>query len=973
MIREVQHKQWKDFFVSIILPTLVAIILTVGAIYMIIIPTFEDTFFQSKKDMIKELTHSAYSILQKYHQEETSGILSAEEAKNRALSEISALRYGDDNNDYFWVTDMEPKMLMHPFFKDLIGKNLSDYQDYNGKAFFLEIRNKLRTQQEAFINYTWFAKDNTQRIVPKLSYVQKFDPWHWTIGTGVYLDDVHRKTAKITHHLSLMTFGTACVIAMLLLYITQQSLKIEKKRREAEFGLRKSGEKYKALVEAANDGTMIYLDKHFNFANQTMIRMLGYSTEELEKLSLEDIFPGGSQEDSGYKKIKRAIEEKQSQIQFETFLQTKNEDILNVVLTVSTIKIMDQNAYVMIAKDIQSQKKIVEELGASKEKFRFLTNHLNVGVFRTRFGNKCRFIEANEAAMKIFGFSDESEMLKSAVTDIFENADDKTNLRDTLLKDGRVKNKILPLQKDKDSNPIVSISMVMVKDKNGTPIHCDGIIEDITEQKKTEENRENLIIELQTSLLYLNQPIKHALKDFTTCDMDTTIAVAARTMVKEKSSSILVQSHSGDMIGIITDQALKERVTATGLSLDTPVYEIMSSPLIYIEDTALIFEAVLIMQEKRIKHLVVKDTTGSTVGVIANDELLQVHRYSTGFMIQEIHKAEAVEDIVSSQDRMPRLVKALTDSGAHAKNITRIITSVSDSIAEKLIGFAIEELGEPPVKFAFMSLGSEGRGEQTLVTDQDNAIIYEDVPEELEEFTRDYFRQLGTKVCTWLDQAGYSFCTGEVMAMNPKWCQPLSQWKRYFSSWTTEAKPQDLLELNIFFDFRALYGEKQFTDDLRTHLQEMLETKKGFLPVMAQNSLLFKPPVDFFGNISLESGGEHDHTFSIKVAMAPIVSFARIYSIRHGLANTNTLERLDRLLEKHIINQATHDEMIDAYNYLMQMRFKHQIKLISDGLEPNNFIDPDQLSYMEKSMLKKTFSQISGFQKKLSYDFTGVS
>ncbi len=352
--------------------------------------------------------------------------------------------------------------------------------------------------------------------------------------------------------------------------------------------------------------------------------------------------------------------------------------------------------------------------------------------------------------------------------------------------------------------------------------------------------------------------------------------------------------------------------------------------------------------------------------VISNEELLDVHRYSANFMIEQIRTSSSVEAIVQSHYRLPRIIKALNDSGAHARNITRIITTISDTVLEKLVDRAIEEIGEPPVRFAFISVGSEGRGEQTLVTDQDNAIIFEDVDESMAAEVHDYFHRFATMICTWLDEVGYQFCKGGIMAMTPKWCQPISVWKSYFTGWIGKSTPEDLMEVAIFFDFRCLYGDQRFTSELHEHIRSRAQNQKAFLYQMAQNTLLFKVPLDFFGNLSVESGGEHADTFNIKHVIAQIVGFARIYAIFYGLEITNTLQRINRLLETDVLKPDVHQEIVESYNYLMQLRFRHQIKRIDEGLEPDNQVHIKEISHMEKELLEKILANINLLRKRLS-------
>ncbi len=974
MLKKRRKQSWGNFFVRIILPTLLAITLSIGAIYLVLIPAFERNFLDNKRVMIQELTTVAWSVLELYESEERAGFLTRREAQAKAIFEIQHLRYGDSHQDYFWITDLQPLMVMHPYSPELNGTDVSQYMDSSGKRVFFEMKELADEKGSGFLDYFWYAKYETLTNVSKLSYVKKFSPWGWIVGTGIFLEDVQEKIKLITNRLISMTLGFIAVLAFLLLYVNHQSLIIERRRREVEDKLMLSMEKYKKLAEASIDPMMMIFDDKCIYSNKSMWALVGYSSEEMELLNPFALFPETVEAKiSGQSFLQSSLEGEITEEEFPGLLQKKDGEGIDVLLRFSKMSLGESSAVVMVAKDASRKKQIEEQLESSRDKYNTLSNQLNIGIIRTRPTADFEIIEANPATTRLVCARSEEDLLGTALLSWFEEGLREEELEEKLIGKGCVKDQAFMRKQSGKTSRVFSLSMVLTRDGKGQPLYCDCLLEDISEQKKREQDRENLIVELQTSLLFLNQPIKHVLHDFVVCDLDTTVGRTAQIMSKSHLSAILVQSESGKMVGIVTDMALRERVMAENLSYDTPVYQIMSSPLIYIEDSALIFEAALMMQEKGIKHLVVRNGNNKVTSVITNEELLHVHRYSTAFLINEIKDAENVDEIFATRERTPRIVKALTDSGAHARNITRIITTISDTILEKLVDFAIEELGEPPVSFAFVSLGSEGRGEQTLVTDQDNAIIFEDVDEEKLEAVQAYFNSFGTKVCTWLDSAGYDFCKGNIMAMNPEWCQPLEKWKEYFTNWVMASEPQDLLEVNIFFDFRCLYGEKDFTDQLREHITQIAMKRAVFFQHLAKNILIFKPPVDFFGNIAVESGGDHANSFDIKFVIAAIVGFARVYAVKNGLESTNTLQRVDTLLERNIINTATHAEIVGAYNYLMQMRFRHQVTLINEGLAPDNFINLDELSHMEKMMLKKTFSQVSSFQKQLSYDSSGVA
>ena len=241
-----------------------------------------------------------------------------------------------------------------------------------------------------------------------------------------------------------------------------------------------------------------------------------------------------------------------------------------------------------------------------------------------------------------------------------------------------------------------------------------------------------------------------------------------------------------------------------------------------------------------------------------------------------------------------------------------------------------------------------------------------------EKAAREYFSNLGLIVCTWLDEAGFDLCKGDVMAQNQKWCQPLSVWKKYFKSWIFTADPEDLLRASIFFDFHRAYGDKEMVRELRRFLFSSLKGWPGFFRHLAENALHVKPPLNLFRNIAVESKGPHRKEFDIKKATLPIVDIARIYALKHGIAETNTQERLRRLHQKKVLSLSDYLEIDKAYDLLMHLRFTHQVAtVIQDRKKPDNYISPGKLSRIEVTMLKEAFKCIENFQAKLRFEFIG--
>jgi len=395
----------------------------------------------------------------------------------------------------------------------------------------------------------------------------------------------------------------------------------------------------------------------------------------------------------------------------------------------------------------------------------------------------------------------------------------------------------------------------------------------------------------------------------------------------------------------------------------------MSSPLSKIPENALIYEALVRMEEKGVRHLAVEDRDGNIVSVVDNKSLIQFQRYGAIVLAREISRAANPEEVAHHAGRTPPLVKTLLDSSARPRHVTNMLASICDSTTERLVQLSIEALGKPPVPFAFIAMGSQGRQEQTLVTDQDNGIIFAPTTDPSAET---YFRNLGQRVCEGLARAGYPLCRGGVMASQPRWCRSLPDWIYGFSEWIRKSEPQEIIDLSIFFDFRTVYGEADLTHELRRAIQTAMSEESACVHHLAQNALAFKPPFRLLGNIYLGGGAtERTGEINIKDAMMPMVCFARLYALRHKVNQTHTLERIEALTERGIILPASRDEIIAAYDFLMQLRLQNQIAAIQGGHVPTNLIHPGRLGYIQQELLKQAFAQTAAVQKKISYDYLG--
>jgi signal transduction histidine kinase/ActR/RegA family two-component response regulator len=284
------------FFMRILLPTILTICLFVVTLFCILIPTFERSILERKREMIRDLTQTACSLLAELEALEQSGKLTRIQAQQQAIDRIQFLRYGEELKDYFWITDMEPRMLVHPYRPELNGTLVAEYEDPAGKKLFSEFVAVVRHSGEGYVDYMWQWKDDENRIVPKLSFVMGFQPWGWIVGTGIYIEDVKDEIATITRRLLLLSVGITVAMTFLLLFISWQSLAIEKHRQSAEKALRESEEKFRHIFLACPMGMYLYrLDDNDRLilvdANAQADTMTGVANQEKIGLPIEEAFP----------------------------------------------------------------------------------------------------------------------------------------------------------------------------------------------------------------------------------------------------------------------------------------------------------------------------------------------------------------------------------------------------------------------------------------------------------------------------------------------------------------------------------------------------------------------------------------------------------------------------------------------------------------------------------------------------------
>ena len=442
---------------------------------------------------------------------------------------------------------------------------------------------------------------------------------------------------------------------------------------------------------------------------------------------------------------------------------------------------------------------------------------------------------------------------------------------------------------------------------------------------------------------------------------ETSIYEAARIMTDNRVSSLIVMEGE-QLAGMVTDRDMRSRCIAAGLPRESAVGKIMTKRVHTTQADTLGFQALIAMTRLNVHHLPVLDDR-RVVGVVSTSDLLRFQSANAIYLVGDVYRAECLDTLIQISAKIPELQVHLVTGGATADQVGQAISAVTDAISTRLLQLAEEELGPPPVPYAWMAAGSQARREQSSHSDQDNALLIADhaKPEDDE-----YFAALANIVNDGLDACGYEYCPGEVMARNSKWRQQLRIWRKYFTNWIERPEPMALMLASVFFDLRPLHDPEGLFGELNEHVLEHSRANRIFIAYMAANALKHRPPLGFFRNFVLISGGEHNHTLDIKHrGTVPVVDLARVNALAAGIPQINTIERLEAGAQVQALSRDGAANLIDALELIGTLRMQHQVRQIREGKRADNYLSPDELSSPERGHLKDAFSLINTMQESL--------
>lgn len=458
---------------------------------------------------------------------------------------------------------------------------------------------------------------------------------------------------------------------------------------------------------------------------------------------------------------------------------------------------------------------------------------------------------------------------------------------------------------------------------------------------------------LQVSDLMAKKPV--------VCSPENSVTEVAALMRDKVISSVMVMDEN-HLAGILTVNDLTNKVLAEGLTGDIPVTRIMTPEPMTIAPDALGLDALIMLADHRINHLPVA-SRGRIVGMVSRSDLIRHQATTASHMIADIVRAGDAAEMALVMKRVPALLTQLVSAGTRHTAITRRITDITDAVTRRLLILAEEKLGPPPVPYLWLACGSQGRQEQTGVSDQDNCLILDDA---FEAGHDTYFAELAQFVSDGLNTCGFVYCPGDMMATNPRWRQPRRVWRNYFAGWIREPDNEAQMLASVMFDLRPIGGKTALFDDLQQEVLSLARANSIFVAHMVSNSLKHTPPLSLFRGFALIRSGEHKNSVDLKHSgVVPVVDLGRVYALQGALEETNTRDRLEAARDLKIISESGARDLIDAYDLIAELRLRHQAEQIRKDQKPDNFLLPGQLSELERNHLRDAFMLVKMMQSVL--------
>jgi len=440
---------------------------------------------------------------------------------------------------------------------------------------------------------------------------------------------------------------------------------------------------------------------------------------------------------------------------------------------------------------------------------------------------------------------------------------------------------------------------------------------------------------------------------------------AAQLMQKHHISCLPVVADEA-LVGLVTEANFVGRVVAEDRRGNLPVREVMTAEPLCVNPQQSMLDVLTLMTRHRIAHMpVCARNEKQLLGIVTQTDVIR-HQIATSiFMVGDIARmpsSAAIKDVVTE---LPRLLVSLLAHGNSAFETGRVMSSITGAVTRRLLELAEADLGVAPIPYVWLACGSQGRQEQTGSTDQDNCLILDDTYDEAQHSA--YFERLSEFVCDGLNECGYIYCPGDMMASNSRWRQPLAIWQSYFAQWIKRPGNEAQMLASVMFDLRPIAGEGSLYESLRDNSLAMAKSNSIFVAYMSTNCLAHPPPLGWFGKIKVHSEGIAQGKIDIKHdVVVPIVDLARLHALSSGLSAVNTVERLQSANESSVISPSGRANLLEAYESVSLLRLTHQASQIKRSIPADNLIDPKMLNSIQRDRLRRALQTIKDIQQAIS-------
>ncbi|MFN3977322.1 putative nucleotidyltransferase substrate binding domain-containing protein [Sulfurihydrogenibium azorense] len=437
-------------------------------------------------------------------------------------------------------------------------------------------------------------------------------------------------------------------------------------------------------------------------------------------------------------------------------------------------------------------------------------------------------------------------------------------------------------------------------------------------------------------------------------ESSSSIYEAVKKMTEEKALSIIVKYP--DTYGIVTDSDLRKKVILSKKNVEDPIGDIANKNIISVNPDTFLFDAIITMIKHNIKRVVIKDENNQIIGVLNEVDILTQYSNQPQFLALQVERAKSVEELKVISDSMINTVKLLHKEGIRTRHIMKFVSEINEKIFKKLFSLLADESIRENT--CLIVMGSEGRQEQILKTDQDNGLILSDNfefdKEVLENFSKNFIEALKT--------LGYPECKGNVMLTNPQWRKTLKEFKESIFEYINNITPENMLNLAILIDLRPIEGKIELAEKLREYIFENISDNKTFLSWFALPTINFKTPLNFFGGFETEKG-EHKGELDIKKGgIFPIIHGVRSLAVENRITQTNTFNRIKELVNLNVINKDFGRELIESLEFMLTLRLRERLKKIEMKKQPDDYINVNSLTNYEKDLLKESFKVVNKFK-----------